>query len=77
MGGAQQPKQMTGLDGARSMYKAYMAAADPDAYMREVAQRNPVVAQLMTGGGDLKQTFYAMCKQRGVDPQTVLDGITR
>lgn len=44
--------------------------------MQEMYAQNPVLAQI-AAGGDLKGKFYAMCKQRGVDPEDVLNDIRR
>ena len=63
------------MDQARQMYKAYQTAQNPTAYLRNVIAQNPMLGQL--AGGDLRQAFYSMCQQRGIDPQTVLDSIQR
>ena len=63
------------LSGAVGLYRAYQAARNPIAALEQMAQSNPVLAQLrqaQQGGTDMRGTFYALCEQRGIDPQTVL-----
>lgn len=72
----QQPQQNPALDQARQMYRAYRSAADPNEFLRQAVNNNPILAQII-GGGDLKDTFARMCAQRGVDPQSIIDGIQR
>lgn len=43
--------------------------------MQQLAAQNPALAQLQhlrANGTDLQKTFYGLCEQRGVDPQTIL-----
>lgn len=69
------PNNPTG-ESVRSMYQAYKAAKNPNAYINQIIRQNPIIAQI-ANGGNLKQTFYDMCRQRGVDPQTIINDIQR
>lgn len=57
------------------MYRMYQMAQNPAAIMQQLAARNPALAQLQqlrANGTDLQKTFYELCEQRGVDPQSIL-----
>ena len=63
------------LSGVVGLYRAYQTARNPIAALEQMAQANPMLAQLrqaQRGGADMRGTFYALCEQRGIDPQTVL-----
>ena len=64
------------LNNVRQMYQAYQAAANPNEFLQQMMQRNPILAQI-ANNGNLEQTFYQMCQQRGVNPQDILNGIQR
>lgn len=60
---------------AVQLYRMYQAAKNPAAMMQQLAAQNPALAQLQqlrANGTDMEKTFYAMCQQRGVDPQSIL-----
>lgn len=61
----------------KQMYDECKAAADPDKYLQNLIQSNPVLANIANNGGDLQQTFYQLCKLRGVNPDDILNGIQR
>lgn len=44
-----------------------------------IAQQNPMVAQIMqmTKGQDLKQVFYQMCQQKGVNPDDIINELKK
>lgn len=57
------------------MYRAYQAAQNPAMFLQQIAAQNPMLAQLqkMRGGGaNMQQTFYQLCRQKNVDPQSIL-----
>lgn len=61
--------------GVVGLYRAYQAARNPIAALEQLAQSNPMLAQLrqaQRSGTDMRGAFYALCQQRGVDPQTIL-----
>lgn len=60
---------------AVGLYRAYQAARNPVAAIQQMAAQNPMLAQLrqmQTGGTDMKQAFYSLCEQRGVNPDEIL-----
>lgn len=65
--------QNSGVSRAVQMYRAYQAAQNPALAMQQILNQNPMLNQIrQLNGGNLQQTFYAMCQSRGVDPQTIL-----
>lgn len=57
------------------MYRLYQTAKNPAAIMQQLAAQNPALAQLQqlrASGTDLQKTFYGLCEQQGVDPQSIL-----
>lgn len=56
----------------KEMFDAYKKAENPNEFLKQMAMRNPMIAQI-AGEDDLKSTFYDMCRQRGVDPNTILN----
>lgn len=63
------------VSGAVNLYKAYKAASNPAAALQQMVAQNPVlsqISQMQQGGANMEQTFYAMCRQQGVDPQSIL-----
>lgn len=41
----------------------------------QLIQQNPQlasIAQMARSGGNMQQVFYAMCRQKGVDPNSIL-----
>lgn len=79
------PKNMTSGAGInqqaiqqiKRMMAAYSAAKNPAAVLQQLAQQNPMVGQLMQlcSGKGLKESFYQMCQEQGVDPQAVLNAL--
>lgn len=60
---------------AVQMYRMYQAARNPVAMMQQLAAQNPALAQLQqlrANGADLQKTFYELCEQQGVNPQSIL-----
>lgn len=57
------------------LYKAYQMARNPIAALEQMAQSNPMLAQLrqaQQSGTDMRGAFFALCRQQGADPQTIL-----
>ena len=52
------------------------AMGNPQATIGQMAQNNPQMQQVMQyvqqNGGDAKAAFYALAKQRGVDPDVII-----
>ena len=55
---------------------AIKSASNPQAMISQMAQKDIRFKQIMDivnqYGGDPKTAFYEVCKQRGVDPNTIL-----
>lgn len=57
------------------LYRAYQAAQNPALMLQQMAAQNPALSQLrqlQAGGQDMKGTFYALCQQQGIDPESIL-----
>ena len=52
------------------------AAQNPQAAVNQMSQNNPMMQQAMDfirqNGGDARAAFYAMAKQKGVDPNQAI-----
>lgn len=60
---------------AVNMYRMYKTAKNPKAALDGMIANNPQLAQiqqLKANGTNMEQAFYSLCKQQGVDPQTIL-----
>lgn len=59
----------------KSMMQMFNSAQNPQAALQMLAQKNPQVAQAMqlVQGRNPKEVFYEMCKQRGVNPDDILN----
>lgn len=61
------------IQSIKRMMGMYQAAQNPQAVLQQMAQQNPMVGQIMQmSRGNLKDTFYQMCQQKGVNPDDVL-----
>lgn len=57
------------------MWSAVKNSNDPQALMQQMVEANPQFKQLMetvNSAGDPQKLFYAMAKQQGVDPNSIL-----
>ena len=58
-----------------------MASGNPNQMVKQLAKQNPQLNQILqmcNGKGQTpEQLFYAMCSERGIDPQAVLDQLRR
>ena len=54
---------------------------NPQAMMQTLAAQNPTMRNVMQlinqHGGDPKAAFYALARERGVDPNTILSQLNR
>lgn len=61
----------------KEMMGMVRSAGNPMAMVNQMAAQNPQMKQMVDlvnqNGGNAEQVFYAACKQRGVDPQTILN----
>lgn len=63
------------VSGVVNLYKAYKAAENPAAALQQMVGQNPMLAQvrqMQQSGTNMEQMFHSMCKQQGVDPQSIL-----
>lgn len=60
----------------KGMMDAVKNASNPGAMMEQMAAQNPQLRNVMElvqqSGGDAKGAFYALAKQKGVDPESIL-----
>lgn len=61
----------------KQMMSMVQSAQNPQAMLNQMMQNNPQMQQAMKlinqHGGDAKKAFYALAKQKGIDPQGILD----
>lgn len=59
----------------KNMLSLLNAAQNPQAALQMLAQKNPQVAQVMNlvGGRNPQEVFYELCKQKGVNPDDILN----
>ena len=62
--------------GIMGMINMIRGSKNPQQMINNLAQTNPQMQQVMTTvnqyGGDPKKAFYAIAKERGVDPNSIL-----
>ena len=67
------------MQGISQMAGMVQAAQNPEAAMQQMAQSNPQMQQVMQyvqqNGGDAKAAFYALAKQKGIDPDVILQQV--
>lgn len=52
------------------------AIKNPQALLQNVIQQNPQIQVMLNAyNGDMEKTFYALAKQKGVNPQDVLNSL--
>lgn len=58
----------------KNLFNMMKAAQNPMMMLQNMAQSNPQIASVlqMCQGHDPKEVFYSMCKERGIDPDSVL-----
>ena len=59
----------------KNMLSMLNASQNPQAALQMLAQKNPQMAQVvnLVGGRDPKDVFYELCKQKGVNPDDILN----
>ena len=59
----------------KNMLSMLNAAQNPQAALNMLAQKNPQMAQVMNlvGGRNPKDVFYELCRQKGVNPDDILN----
>lgn len=72
---SQQP-QIVNLDKIKQMMQFVKMANNPNAALNQLISSNPQMAQLLQmiqqSGQSPEQLFYALAKQKGVDPEQIL-----
>lgn len=65
---------MQAIQSAKRMMNTFKAAKNPSAALQMMAQQNPQIGGIMhlCGPGGLKNSFYQMCREQGVNPEDVL-----
>lgn len=57
-------------------FQAIKNAGNPQAMLQQALKNNPQIAQAMqNANGDPKAAFYALAKQKGIDPNEILNAI--
>lgn len=58
----------------KEMMQMLNSAQNPQAALNMLAQKNPQMAQVMSlvHGKNPQEVFYAMCQQKGVNPEEIL-----
>lgn len=59
----------------KNMMSMLQAAQNPQAVLQMLAQKNPQMGQVMqlVQGRNPQEVFYEMCKQRGINPDDILN----
>lgn len=59
----------------KNMMQMLNGAQNPQAVLQMLAQKNPQMAQVMqlVGGRNPQQVFYELCRQKGVNPDDILN----
>jgi hypothetical protein len=59
------------------MFNLLKSAQNPQALLNNMASQNPQLKQVMEAinqhGGDPKKAFYDIAKERGIDPDEILN----
>lgn len=65
---------MQAIQSAKRMMNIFRGAKNPEAALQLMAQQNPQIAGILRlcGPGGLKNSFYQMCREQGVNPDDVL-----
>lgn len=57
----------------------YKSASNPQAFVQSMMANNPKTSEIMgiinANGGDPKAAFYAVAKQKGIDPDQFLNSL--
>lgn len=62
------------IQSVKRMMGMYKAAKNKQASLQMIAQQNPQINGILQicGPGGLRNSFYQLCKEQGVDPEEVL-----
>lgn len=69
-------QQSNPLSGVMNLFNTVKNSQNQSETLNAMAQNNPQLKQVMDyvnqNGGNAKQLFYDMCKQKNVDPESIL-----
>lgn len=61
---------------AKNALNMLKSAKNPEMFMQNMISQNPQMKQAMdyvnANGGDAQQAFYALAKEKGIDPEQIL-----
>lgn len=65
---------MQAIQSAKRMMNTFRTAKNPASALQLMAQQNPQIGGILRlcGPGGLKNSFYQMCQEQGVNPEDVL-----
>ena len=70
---------MPNLAPIKQMMQMVRGAQNPQAMLQSLAQSNPQLRQVLDvvqqAGNDPQRAFYAICQQKGIDPNTILNAL--
>ena len=70
---------MPNLGPVKQMMQMVRSSGNPQAMLQSMAMGNPQLRQaldmIQRTGGDPQKAFYALCEQKGVDPQQILSAL--
>lgn len=77
MGNQAQNAQSGNMQSLRQIANAVRNSRNPQMMLMQLAQSNPQMKQAIEyigqNGGNAKEAFYALAKQKGVNPDTILN----
>lgn len=77
MGNQAQNPQNDNVQSLRQIANAVRNSQNPQMMLMQLAQSNPQMKQAIEyigqNGGNAKEAFYALAKQKGVNPDTILN----
>lgn len=57
----------------KNMMNMLKMAQNPQVAVEKLANENPMIKSIMSmNNGDLKSTFYKMCREKGVNPDDII-----
>ena len=56
----------------QTLWNIYRSGGNPAAVLNQIVGSNPSLQNIMRSG-NLKDTFYQMCNERGVNPDSILN----
>lgn len=70
---------MPNLQPVKQMMQVVRNSNNPEAMINMLAESNPQLKQALDiirqAGNNPERAFYALCEQKGIDPQQILDAL--